>query len=326
MRKKMKKDTLNGKLKAKEIMRSYGTFFALLAVILVFSILTPRAFLSATNFWNITRQMAILAIISLGTTLIMSVDEFDLSVGTIASFSGVLSAILAISGVPFFWSLVVAFICSGVLGFLNGFIVTKFKVMSFIITLAMSRVIYGFTYWLSGGAIIFNGIPDSFKVLGTEKVGPVPYLTILMIVAIVIFQYITKNTAFGRKLYAIGGNAQASQVAGIKVKKYKTIAFTLAGAMSGLAGVLLASRVGSASPTGGDAYCLNAYATIFIGKTLFKEGIPNVPGTIVGVALFTILANGLTIMQVPTFIQNILTGLVIVVAVVGQKVGSKSDD
>lgn len=322
----MEKQQANKHMRLKEILRSYGTFIALLVVILIFSVLTPRAFLSSTNFWNITRQMAILSIISLGTTLIMSVDEFDLSVGTIASFSGVFAAILTIRGIPFFWALILAFLCSGFIGFVNGFIVTKFKVMSFIITLAMGRVIYGVTYWLSDGAIIFNGIPDDFKVLGTAKIGPVPYLTILMLVAIVIFQYITSKTAFGRKLYAIGGNAQASQVAGIQVKKYKTIAFALAGAMAGLAGVLLASRVGSASPTGGDAYALNAYATIFIGKTLFREGIPNVPGTILGALLFTILANGLTIMQAPTFIQNILTGLVIVAAVVGQKVGSKSDE
>ncbi len=310
----------------KETFKNYGTLFALIAVIIFFGIMNPRAFLSSTNFWNITRQMAILAVISLGTTLIMSVEEFDLSVGTIASFSGVLSAILAINGVPFIWALLIAFVVSGIIGFINGFIVTRFKVMSFIITLAMSRVIYGFTYWLSDGAIVFNGIPDSFKVLGTNKIGPIPYLTILMIIAVIIFYYIMKSTALGRKLYAIGGNETASQIAGVNVKKYKTIAFTVAGAMSGLAGILLASRIGSASPTGGDAYCLNAYATIFIGKTLFKEGIPNVLGTVVGVALFTIIANGLTIMQVPTFVQNICTGAIIVLAVVAQKMGSKEND
>lgn len=308
------------------LIRTYGTILALAVVIIIFGILNPRAFLSSTNFWNITRQMAILCIISMGTTLIMSVEEFDLSVGNIASFSGVLSAIFAINGIPFTWALIVSVLISGFVGFVNGFIVTKFKVMSFIITLAMGRVIYGFTYWLSDGAIIFNGIPDSFKILGTGKIKNIPYLTVLMIIAICIFHYIMTKTALGRKLYAIGGNEQASQVAGIRVKFYKTIAFTIAGLMAGLAGVLLASRIGSASPTGGDAYCLNAFATIFIGKTLFKEGIPNVLGTVVGVALFTILANGLTIMQVPTFIQNIVTGIIIVFAVIFQKMGSKSND
>ncbi|MDY0290327.1 MAG: ABC transporter permease [Sphaerochaeta sp.] len=307
----------------KMVMQSYGTIFSLLLIIMIFGILRPRVFFSSANFWNISRQMAILAVISLGTTLIMNVEEFDLSIGTIASFSGVLAAVLAIRGVPFATALVLGVFISALIGFVNGFIVTKFKVMSFIITLAMSRVIYGFTYWLSGGAIIFNGIPESFKVIGTAKLGRIPYLTILMVILACLFYYLTKHTAFGRKLYAIGGNEQASNVAGVKVDLYKTLAFTIAGAMAGFAGVLLASRVGSAAPTAGDSYTLNAYATIFIGKTLFKEGVPNIIGTVVGVAIFTVLANGLTIMQVPTFIQNILTGAVIVFAVVGQKIGSK---
>ncbi len=312
--------------KLKEVMYTYGTIIALILIIILFGILNPRAFLSSTNFWNITRQMAILAVIALGATLIMCVSEFDLSVGNIASFSGVLSALLAINGVPFIFSLIIATLLSGLLGLLNGFIVTKFKVMSFIITLAMGRMIYGLTYWLSGGAIIFNDIPQSFKFIGTAKFGKIPYLTILMVIISLIFIYITKYTAFGRKLYAIGGNERASKVAGVKVEFNKTLAFALSGLMAGFAGVLLASRVGSASPTAGDAYNLNAYATIFIGITLFKEGVPNILGTLVGVAIFTVLANGLTILQVPTFIQNILTGLIIIIAVVGQKVGTSNND
>ncbi len=312
--------------KFKDIMYTYGTIIALVLIIILFGILNPRAFLSSTNFWNITRQMAILAVIALGATLIMCVSEFDLSVGNIASFSGVLSALLAINGVPFVFALIIATFISGILGLINGFIVTKFKVMSFIITLAMGRMIYGLTYWLSGGAIIFNDIPKSFKFIGTAKIGPIPYLTILMIIISIIFVYITKYTAFGRKLYAIGGNEVASKVSGVKVELNKTLAFAISGLMAGFAGVLLASRVGSASPTAGDAYNLNAYATIFIGITLFKEGVPNILGTLVGVAIFTVLANGLTILQVPTFIQNILTGLIIIIAVVGQKVGNSNND
>ena len=307
----------------KNIIRTYGTFLALVLVILVFGTLKPKAFLSPVNFWNITRQMAILCIISMGATLIMSVEEFDLSVGNIASFSGVVAATLAINGMPFSVSLLFAVALSALAGFINGFIVTGFSVMSFIITLAMGRMVYGFTYWLSDGAIVFNNIPPSFKVLGTGKFGKVPYLTVLMVVTVIIFHYLMTRTALGRKLYAIGGNEQASLVAGIPVKRYKTLAFTVSGAMAGLAGVLLASRIGSASPTGGDAYCLNAYATIFIGKTLFKEGTPNVLGTVAGVALFTVIANGLTICQVPTFVQNIVTGLVIVFAVIIQKLGTR---
>lgn len=318
----MKKLT-DKKIDIKEIMVSYGTLFALLLIVAVFSVLSPNAFFTVSNFWNITRQMAILAIVALGATLIMCVDEFDLSVGTIASLGGVCATVLVISGVSFVGAMIIAvLLCAGI-GFFNGYIVTKFNVLSFIITLAMSQAIYGVTYWLSDGAIIFSGIPAGFTTLGSGKIGPVYYLTIIMVIVIIGFYYLLTKTGFGRKLYAIGGNEQASKVAGIKVKFYKTMAFTIAAAAAGFAGVLLASRVGSASPTGGDAYCLNAYAAIFIGKTLFKEGVPNVIGTIVGVAIFTILSNGLTILQVPTFVQNMLTGGIIVLAIVAQKLGSK---
>ena len=309
-------------LSIKGFIRSYGTLIALGAIIAVFSVIDPRAFLSAANLWNITRQMAILCIISLGTTLIMTVGEFDLSVGNIASLGGVIAALLSVIGVPVPIAFLLSMIAGGAVGFANGFIVTRFSVMSFIITLAMGRAVYGITYALSDGAIIFNSIPDSFRIIGTGRIGGIPYLTFVMVFFLILFQFFMRRSASGRRFYAIGGNERASIVAGISVRKYKTIAFTVSGAMAGLAGVLLASRIGSASPTGGDAYCLNSYATVFIGKTLFRNGVPDMLGTFVGTALFAVIANGLTITQVPTFIQNIITGAVIVLAVVFQKLGS----
>ena len=121
-----------------------------------------------------------------------------------------------------------------------------------------------------------------------------------MVVLAVVFWVLLKKTAFGRKLYAIGGNAAAAGVSGINVNRCKTLAFMIAGAMAGLSGTLMASRLGSAHPTGADSLCLNAFAAIFIGKTLFKEGVPNIVGTIVGVAVFSVLSNGLTILAVPS--------------------------
>ena len=155
--------------KIKEFLRSYGTFFALLAIILVFSALRPSTFATLGNFVNITKQMSILAVCALGATLIMCVEEFDLSIGTIASFGGILAAKLAVAGCSFIVCLLAATAACALLGYMNGFIVTKFGVMSFIITLASSTMIYGFSYWLSDGATIFSGIPKSFSALGTGK-------------------------------------------------------------------------------------------------------------------------------------------------------------
>lgn len=308
--------------RTKDFLRSYGTFFALLLIILIFAVLRPTTFFTIGNFVNISRQMSLLAICALGATLIMCVDEFDLSIGTIASFGGICAATLAVKGLPFVVCLIVATLACALLGFMNGFIVTKFNVMSFIITLASSTMIYGFSYWLSNGTTVFNGIPDEFSVLGTGKVLGIPYLTIVMILLAIVFYYMLKGTAFGRSLYAIGGNAAASAVSGINVSRCKTFAFMIGGAMAGIAGVLMASRLGSAHPTGADSLCLNAFAAVFIGKTLFKEGVPNIIGTIVGVAVFSVLSNGLTILAVPSYIQNIITGVVIMLAVVIQKITS----
>jgi ribose transport system permease protein len=146
-----------------------------------------------------------------------------------------------------------------------------------------------------------------------------------MIILTVFFWFVMRHTTFGRKLYAIGGNVVASQVAGIKVRKHKTLAFALCGALCGFAGMLLASRLGSAHPTGGDGYNLRSYAAVFLGRTMFREGTPNIWGTFIGAAILGILANGLTILQVPTFIQNILTGVIIILAVVVQKIGHGDD-
>ncbi len=303
-------------------MRSYGTVIACIIIILVFSILRPDAFFTIKNLINITRQISLLVVIALGATLVMSVDEFDLSVGAVASLGGIISAKLAVAGVNPVLSIVLPILISFFIGYLNGMIVTSFKVLSFITTLAMSTVLAGFTFWLSGGATVFENIPDSFKYLGSASILGIPLLTAIMLILCLIFRFILNHTPFGRRLYAIGGNVNASLVSGIDVVHNKNLAFALCGALSALTGVMLASRLGSAHPTGGDGYFMNSYAAVFLGRTVVKEGIPNVWGTFVGAAILGILANGLTIMQVPSYLQDVLTGVIIILAVIAQKVTS----
>ena len=305
-----------------KLMRSYGTVIACIIIILVFSILRPDAFFTIKNLINITRQISLLVVIALGATLVMSVDEFDLSVGAVASLGGIISAKLAVAGVNPVLSIILPILISFFIGYLNGMIVTSFKVLSFITTLAMSTVLAGFTFWLSGGATVFENIPDSFKYLGSASILGIPLLTAIMLLLCLLFRFILNHTPFGRRLYAIGGNVNASLVSGIDVVHNKNLAFALCGALSALTGVMLASRLGSAHPTGGDGYFMNSYAAVFLGRTVVKEGIPNVWGTFVGAAILGILANGLTIMQVPSYLQDVLTGVIIILAVIAQKVTS----
>ena len=146
-----------------------------------------------------------------------------------------------------------------------------------------------------------------------------------MFLLVIFFWFIMKHTSFGRKLYAIGGNEVAAEVSGINVRKYKILTFSLCSVMAAFTGILMSSRLGSAHPTGGDGLFLQSYAAVFLGRTVFKEGVPNIWGTFVGAAILGILANGLTIMQVPTFMRDLLTGFIIIVAVIVQKVGRDVD-
>lgn len=307
--------------KLADFMRAYGTIFAGIIIVIAFSILSFDAFFTFGNFINITRQISLLVIIALGATLVMSVEEFDLSVGAMASLGGVVAARMAVSGMPMLLCFVFPVAICFVIGLLNGWIVTKFRVLSFITTLAMSTIIGGFTFWFTGGATIFENIPRSFTFIGTKSLFRLPLLSLIMIFLTVLFWFVMRHTSFGRKLYAIGGNETASQISGIPVTFHKNMAFALCAALAALTGVLMASRLGSAHPTGGDGLFLQAYAAAFLGRTVFKEGVPNIWGTFVGAAILGILANGLTIMQVPTFMQDLLTGCIIILAVVVQKIG-----
>ena len=238
-----------------------------------------------------------------------------------ASLGGVMAALLAVKGLPMAACFALPVVASFVIGALNGFIVARFRVLSFITTLGMSTVLSGVIYRLSGGATIFEGIPKSFSALGTAKLSRVPLLSILMVVFVAVFFFLMQHTILGRKLYAIGGNEETARIAGIRVRKYKTIAFALCSVMACVTGMLIASRVGSANTTAGDGYFLQSYAAVFIGCTVSRQGVPNVLGTLVGAAILGVLANGLTMLQMPTYMQDIITGGIIIFAVIAQKLG-----
>ena len=305
----------------RKCLQSYGTILALAFILLVFSLIRPATFCTLTNIINNTRQISLLVMISLGATLVMSVNEFDLSVGSMASLGGVMAALLAVKGLSMVACFALPILVSVVIGALNGWIVARFRVLSFITTLGMSTVLSGIIYRLSGGATIFEGIPKSFSALGTTKFGRIPLLSILMVVFVAVFYFLMQHMTLGRKLYAIGGNEETARIAGIRVKRYKTIAFALCGAMACVTGMLIASRVGSANTTAGDGYFLQSYAAVFIGCTVSRKGVPNVLGTLVGAAILGVLANGLTMLQMPTYMQDIITGAIIVLAVIAQKLG-----
>jgi ribose transport system permease protein len=305
----------------KNMISSYGTIIAGIAIILIFSILSPASFATVDNLINITRQISFLVIIGVGATLVMAVKEFDLSIGAMASLGGVIAAKMAAAGLPLVICLLVPIVAGFVIGFINGAIITRFKVLSFVTTLAMGTILGGFTFWFTEGATIFENIPEAFKYIGQTNVAGIPLLSIIMFLIVLLFWYIMSQMSFGRRVYAIGGNEKASQISGINIVLFKNITFALCGMLAALTGALLASRLGSAHPTGGNGFFLNAYAAVFLGMTIVKSGVPNIIGTLFGAAVIGIMANGLTILEIPTFLQDVITGMIIIAALIIQKLG-----
>ena len=232
-------------------LKNYGTVAALVIIIGIFGLLRPASFFTLKNFLNITRQAAPLAMVALGATFVMTVNEFDLSIGNIVSLGGVVAALLSIQGVPIPVCFLAAVVAGLIVGCVNGVIVAKFGILSFITTLGMGTVLDGVIYGLTGGTTVFNGIPKAFTIPGILKIAGIPFITIVAAMLYIVFHMFMNHMSAGRKLYAIGGSKEAAETAGIRIFRYRILAFALSAAMAGLAGALVASRVGVANTTGG---------------------------------------------------------------------------
>lgn len=307
-------------LQVARIFRVYGTLIALLALTAVFAVCIPN-FATAGNLLNISLQISFLVMMATGATIIMAVAEYDLSIGAMASLGGVLAAELAIAGLPMWLAFALCPLCGAGFGAVTGWVVTQFRVLSFITTLAAGTVLSGITLQISGGATVFDNIPTDFTDFGQATWGSVPVPTVVMLVLLVLVWLILAQTPFGRRIYAVGGNQTAARIAGIRVQRVKIVAFAGCAALAACTGSVLASRLGSASPTGGSGLFLQAYAAVFLGMTVFQEGVPNVWGTLVGAVLIGTLENGLTMLEVATPLQDVLTGLIIIGAIVVQRIG-----
>lgn len=317
----MQRSSTPASLVLTRLLRRYGTVLAAILIIAVFSVLSPSAFFSVGNVINVSRQISFLVIIALAATVVMVVGEFDLSVGAVASLGGVVAAQLAVRGVPVGLCFALAAGTGVVIGLVNGLLITRFRLLSFITTLAMGTVLGGLTFWLTGGSTVFENVPERFSALGRATLLGVPALSVLMLAITVLAWFLLTQTPVGRRLYAVGGNEVAARLAGVATDWHKTLAFALAGLLAALTGALLASRLGSAQPTGGNGLFLPAYAAAFLGMTAFKDGVPNVYGTLLGALIIGLLANGLTILQVPTFLQDVITGVIVILAIILQKLG-----
>ena len=295
--------------------RTYGTFVGFVALVAIFALLRPTIFLSLNNLRNITEQVAILAVVAAGMTVVMVAGDFDLSVGTLASLCGVVVADLLIGGNGLTVSLLLTLGVGALAGLVNGLLVAYAGLSAFVATLATMTAYRGLSLWYTGGATLFSGIDERFRPIGQGSTVGIPNAVLVMVAVLLIVWFVLEQTTLGRRLYAIGGNPEASFLAGIQVRRLRLVAFVVSGLGAALAGIVLTSRLFSAHPTAGEPFMLTSIAAVFLGMTMFREGEAHIPGTFFGVLLLGVLSNGLNILQVNSYLQNVLTGVIIILAV-----------
>jgi len=309
------------RFKVRLLLRRYGTLIGFLIVVAAFWIARPTTFLTPQNLLNISQQISNLAVVAFTMTIVMALGDFDLSVGAMASLAGVTAAVLMRDSVPIYLAIGIALAVGGLGGLLNGTLIAYFGVLPFIGTLGTLTVFSGLAFKLSGGKTLFGKqIPAEFS--GFARNGAltvsgvsIPNLTLIAVAILVVVWIVLEQTTFGRRLYAIGGNAVAARLGGVRVRALRMIAFIVCGIGAATAGLMSVSRLGSSNPTQGDGYMLDAIAAVFLGMTLSEEGEPHVLGTLLGVLILGVLGNGLTQLAVDSYTQQILTGAIIVGAV-----------
>ena len=301
-------------------LRQSGTLLGFFLILLFFALKLPDTFLTARNLINISQQLSMLAVVAATMTIVMVMNDFDLSVGSMASLSGIVAAMLFTAGYPVWVGLSVALLVGVLGGLFNGFLVSVVGILPFVATLGTLTVFSGLAFLLSDGKTIFGrDIPSSFS--GFARTGieigdvKVPMLTITAGLVIFICWAILEHTNFGRRLYAIGGNKEASYLAGIKVVRLRLIAFSLTGLGAAGAGLMYAARVASANPTQGSGLMLDAIAAVFLGMTMSRRGEPKVVYTLVGVLILGVLDNGMTQLRVDSYVREIFVGLIVLAAV-----------
>ena len=295
----------------------YATIIGLFAMILAFSALSPKAFPTFANFINVLNQTSLVMILAGGLTLAVIVGELDLSVGFAASLHGILvTGLIVHDKIPIPVAIVLVVAAGALIGFVNGFIVTKMRVNSVIATLGTGTIITGLAFAYSAGVPIVAGVPETFLQLSLGRwLWGIPNNIVVMVLVLGGLWVLVEKTALGQEIQAVGGNASAARLAGINVDRVKILGFVIAGICSALTGILLASRLGSGTASAADSYLLTAFAAVFLGSATLRDGEFHVFGTFIGALIIAVGFNGLNIFGAPTFSQYVFQGAILIVAV-----------
>lgn len=290
-----------------------GILIGLLCLFTILS-LTTDSFLSYKNLLTVLRQTCINSLLAFGMTFVLIVGGIDLTVGSVVGASGVAVVMLLEGGIPIVPAIVLAILLGGVIGIINGSLIAYTKMPPFIVTLSMQGVIRGIAYIITDGRSV-SCTNDFFTSLGNGYFLGVPIPIYIVAIVMIIISILLYYTKFGRRMYAIGGNETAAKFSGIKVNGIMIKVYMISGLLAALAGVILASRMYSGQPTAGQGYESDAIAAAVLGGTSFSGGVGTIGGTLIGALVIGILSNGLNLLHVDSYVQMIIKGIVIILAV-----------
>lgn len=297
------------------VFEKYATLLLLIILLIGFSFATDR-FLTAQNLTNLLVVQSVISCVAFAAIMPLVAGEFDLSLGNMIGFLAMVGAILGQAG---YGAEVVipAVIVSGIVaGAVNGLLTVRFEISSFIATLGTGILLSGFTFGLSGGQVIFSGVPETITYVGQERFLGLGITVWLTIAIALVLLYVTEHTPFGRKLYAIGGSERVAFLAGIRTGRLKIFAFAISGLLVAVGAIFELGQSGAANPGFGPDLLLPAYAAAFLGVTSYRPGYYNIPGAIIAILLLAVGFNGLNLLGAPFWVQPIFNGAVLIVAVV----------
>ncbi len=293
--------------------RNLGPLLGLIILCIVLTGMSDR-FLTMDNLLNVTRQVSINAVISVGMTLVILTGGIDLSVGSILAFSGSITAGLLSGGQALLPAIAIGVAAGAAMGLVNGLLITRAGIPPFIATLGVMTAARGFTLVYTDGRPI-TGMQEAFRFLGGGYIAGIPVPVVIMLVIFIAAHIMLTKTKFGRYIYAVGGNEEATRLSGIDTKKILLAVYTLAGLLAGFSGIIMASRLNSAQPTAGAGFELDAIAAVVLGGTSLSGGVGTIGGTLIGALIIGILDNGLNLLNVSSFYQQVAKGVVILLAV-----------
>lgn len=290
-----------------------GVTAALIVLVTVMALIAPY-FWTTNNLLEVVRQVSAIAILAAGGTFVILTSGIDLSAGSALGVTAMVAIVMANSDAPWIVAVVVALLAGAIIGAINGVFIARFALPAFIVTLAALTYLRGFVYVGTGGTTL---VPENvgYSWIGQGNLLGIPIAAIVMLVVYVIGWFLLERTVFGRQIYAIGGNAQAARLSGIPVRRVVFLVYVVAGLCAGIAGIIVSARLESAVPDLGTGYELNAIAAIVLGGTSLMGGRGSLLGTLVGALFIAVLSNGMTLLNVQSFYQQIIMGAVILLAV-----------